>query len=58
MDPDVKAVLEDCNALDFLPIFAAKHVTMSDLIGYTVSDIKKVSLFILFINIFYSVKFC
>ena len=42
MDPDVKAVLEDSNALDFLPIFAAKHVSMSDLIGFTVSDIKKV----------------
>lgn len=51
MDPDVKAILEDCNALDFLPIFAAKHVTMSDLIGFTVSDVKKVSLCILFFNI-------
>lgn len=42
IDPAVRCVLEDAKALDFLPMFAVKHVTLRDLIGFSISDLKTI----------------
>lgn len=49
IDPDVRQILEDADALDFLPMFALKHVTLSDLFGYTINDLKKVKYLYIYI---------
>lgn len=44
VDPALRMILEETNSLDFLPIFAAKHIALGDLISFTISDMKKLGI--------------